>query len=71
MLSNYLFLNRKALEITETELKLMAAAAITGLSSIPKNGNSIPAATGTPKALYIKAKNNDQKSFNRYSRPVF
>ena len=42
---------------TETELKLMAAAAIIGLSRIPKTGNKIPAATGTPSALYIKAKN--------------
>lgn len=29
---------RKALPMTETELKLIAAAAITGLSSKPKNG---------------------------------
>ena len=31
-------LNRKALPITDTELKLMAAAAIIGLNSNPKNG---------------------------------
>ena len=30
--------NRKALRITETELKLIAAPAIIGLSRIPKNG---------------------------------
>ena len=37
--------------MTDTELKLIAAAAIIGLSSNPKNGNNIPAATGTPNAL--------------------
>jgi hypothetical protein len=47
----YLFLKRKAFDITDTELKLMAAAAIIGLNNIPKNGNKTPAATGTPSAL--------------------
>lgn len=47
----YFLLNLNAFDITETELKLMAAAAIIGLNSIPKNGNSIPAATGTPNVL--------------------
>ena len=42
---------RSALVITETELKLMAAAAKMGLSSIPKNGYRTPAAIGTPIAL--------------------
>jgi hypothetical protein len=42
----YLFFKRSAFVITETELKLMAAAAIIGLRRIPKNGNRIPAATG-------------------------
>ncbi len=37
--------------ITDTELKLMAAAAIIGLSSSPKNGYSTPAASGTPSEL--------------------
>ena len=37
--------------ITETELKLIAAAAIMGLSSRPKNGYRIPAAMGTPSEL--------------------
>lgn len=32
------FRRRKALPITETELKLIAAAAIIGLNRIPKNG---------------------------------
>ena len=32
-------------------LKLMAAAAIMGLSKSPKNGYSAPAAIGTPRAL--------------------
>lgn len=44
-------LNRSALPITETELKLIAKAAIIGESSIPKNGNKTPAAIGTPKVL--------------------
>lgn len=43
--------SRKALVITDTELKLMAAAAIMGDSSRPKTGYSTPAATGTPRAL--------------------
>jgi hypothetical protein len=47
----YFLRNLKAFEITETELKLIAAAAIIGLSNIPKNGNRIPAAMGTPREL--------------------
>lgn len=43
--------------ITDTELKLIAAAAIIGDNSMPKNGYSTPAAIGTPAALYTKAKN--------------
>lgn len=43
--------SRREFEITETELKLMAAAARIGLSSRPKNGYSTPAAMGTPNAL--------------------
>jgi len=35
---SFTFLRRSALVITETELKLMAAAAKMGLSRIPKNG---------------------------------
>lgn len=42
---------RNALAITETELKLMAAAAIMGDNKIPKNGNRTPAAIGTPRVL--------------------
>lgn len=37
--------------MTDTELKLMAAAAIIGLSKMPKNGKSTPAAMGTPTLL--------------------
>jgi len=37
--------------ITETELRLIAAAAIMGLSRIPKTGYRIPAATGTGDQL--------------------
>lgn len=44
-------LSLSALVMTETELKLIAAAAIIGESSNPNSGYSTPAATGTPKAL--------------------
>lgn len=37
--------------ITDTELKLMAAAAIIGFNKSPKNGKRTPAAIGTPAAL--------------------
>ena len=43
--------SRKALEMTDTELKLIANAAIMGDSSQPVNGYKTPAAKGTPKAL--------------------
>ena len=43
--------SRKALLITETELKLMAAAAIMGDNNRPKTGYKSPAAIGTPIAL--------------------
>jgi hypothetical protein len=43
--------NRSALPITDTELKLMAAAASIGLSNSPVNGYSTPAAIGTHAAL--------------------
>src|ERR1035437_3644854 len=42
------FRRRRAFVITDTELKLIAAAAIIGLSNRPKNGYRIPAAMGTP-----------------------
>src|SRR5262249_22246864 len=42
---------RRALPITDTELKLIAAAASMGLSRIPKNGYNTPAAIGTPIEL--------------------
>ena len=45
------FLKRSEFVITDTELKLMAAAARIGLSSKPNNGNSTPAAIGTPIEL--------------------
>ncbi len=48
--------NRNALVMTETELKLIAAAII-GDSKMPKNGYKTPAAIGTPKILYTKEKN--------------
>lgn len=37
--------------MTDTELKLIAAAAIIGDNNIPKNGNRTPAAIGTPRVL--------------------
>ncbi len=43
--------NRRALEITDTEEKLIAAAAKIGEISRPVNGNRMPAATGTPAVL--------------------
>lgn len=49
--SKEIFLNRNELAITETELKLIAAAAIIGESKIPKNGNKSPAAIGIPNTL--------------------
>ena len=42
---------RKALVMTETELRLMASAAIIGDNSQPVNGYSSPAASGTPSEL--------------------
>ena len=45
------FRSRSEFVITETELRLMAAAARIGLSSRPKNGYSTPAAIGTPSEL--------------------
>ena len=44
-------LNLRAFTITDTELKLIARAAIIGESSIPKNGKRTPAAIGTPSVL--------------------
>ena len=48
---NFTRRNRNALVITETELKLIAAAAIIGLKSRPKAGYRMPAAIGTPRPL--------------------
>jgi hypothetical protein len=42
---------RSELVMTDTELKLIAAAAMIGESSKPKNGYKTPAAIGTPAAL--------------------
>ena len=43
--------NLNAFTITDTELKLIAAAAMMGESSSPKNGYSTPAAIGIPSTL--------------------
>jgi len=42
---------RSEFVMTDTELKLIAAAAMIGESSRPKNGYRTPAAIGTPAAL--------------------
>ena len=47
----FTFFNRRALLMTETELKVIAALAIMGLNNNPKNGYSTPAAIGTPMQL--------------------
>ncbi len=43
--------SRSALVMTETELRLIASAAIIGDNSLPVNGYSSPAASGMPRAL--------------------
>src|SRR5579863_509257 len=48
---SFTFRSRRALVITLTLLKLMAAAAKMGLSRMPKKGYKTPAAMGTPRAL--------------------
>ena len=48
---NFKFLNLSEFTITETELKLIASAAIIGDKRIPKKGYKIPAAMGTPSTL--------------------
>ena len=49
--------------MTETELKLIAAAAIIGLSSNPNQGYSTPAAIGTPRRCRQNAKNRFWRMF--------
>jgi hypothetical protein len=49
--SRHAFLSRRALVTTDTELKLMATAAIMGESRRRVKGYSAPAAIGTPTAL--------------------
>ena len=51
LLYNRALRKRNAFPITDTELKLIAAAANTGRSSNPKNGYNTPAAIGTPSML--------------------
>jgi len=48
---NFAFRNLSAFVITDTELKLMAAAAMIGLRRMPNFGYRIPAAIGTPTEL--------------------
>ena len=46
-----MFFKRSELAITDTELKLIANAAIIGDKRIPKTGNKTPAAIGIPSIL--------------------
>lgn len=48
---NLIFFNLSEFIITDTELKLIAAAAIIGDNKMPKKGYKIPAAMGTPSTL--------------------
>ena len=48
---NFTFRKRSAFVITDTELKLIAAAARIGLNRIPKNRYSTPATIDTPITL--------------------
>ena len=48
---SFTLFKRSAFAMTDTELKLIAAAAIIGLSRMPNAGYSAPPATGTPTAL--------------------
>jgi hypothetical protein len=48
---SFKLLNLNAFIITDTELKLIANAAIIGESKIPKKGYNTPAAIGTPNTL--------------------
>ena len=50
-LPHSLAFNRRALAMSETQLRLMAAAAIIGERVQPVNGVSTPAAMGMPRAL--------------------
>jgi hypothetical protein len=51
MAQSFTRLSRNALVITDTELKLIAAAAMMGESNNPKKGYNKPAAIGTPNML--------------------
>ena len=50
-LSSFAARSRRALPITEAELRLIASAAISGDNNQPVKGNNTPAANGTPRAL--------------------
>lgn len=50
-LSSFTWRSRSALPTTDTDDRLIAAAANIGDSRMPKNGNRTPAATGTPTEL--------------------
>jgi hypothetical protein len=47
----FVFFSLNELTITDTELKLIAVAAIMGDNNNPNTGYNTPAATGTPSEL--------------------
>ncbi|PWJ15832.1 hypothetical protein SAMN05421539_11052 [Jannaschia seohaensis] len=51
LIHSFIARSRKEFPITDTEERLMAAAAIIGDRRTPKIGNRMPAATGTPAVL--------------------
>ncbi len=51
MYYNFILFNLSEFTITETELKLIATAAIIGDNRIPKKGYKTPAAIGIPSTL--------------------
>jgi len=53
LIFGYIFTLRslRAFPTTETEERLIAAAAMIGLRRMPKLGYRMPAATGTPRTL--------------------
>src|SRR3546814_6179200 len=62
---------RRALPTTDTELRLIASAAIVGLSSRPVNGYSTPAAIGPPSELRSEEHPSELQSLMRNSYAVF
>lgn len=61
--------SRRVLVMTDTDDRLIAAAAIIGDINVPVNGYKTPAATGLPMALYAKAKNRFCLMLRRWHAP--